>query len=71
VGIDRTVTRGQRGVARIEELEILLQHKQMFRAIVAGQRGGNVRLRRATAMVSMLGEADGITLASHEIPEDP
>jgi hypothetical protein len=56
VGLDGGVTRGELPLIRVEELEVLLEHEDVFGAVVAGEGGRDLGLRRATTMVAMPGE---------------
>ena len=55
----------------VEAFEILLQHEEVVGLIVAGQRGDDLGLGRVTVRIAMLGQALGIALSRHDVPEDP
>ena len=59
VGLDRGVTGGQLVLIDVEELEILLQHEEVLRAVVPGEGGGDLGLGGVAPRVAMLGEVPG------------
>ena len=56
---------------RVEELEVLLEHEDVFGAVVARQGGHDVHLRGVTAMVAMPGELLRVPVAGDDVAEDP
>ena len=57
-------------LTHVKEREILLQDKEVFGAVVAGQGGGDLGQRRLAVWVAVLGEGVRVVLASDEVAED-
>ena len=56
MGLDRGIAGGQLALIRLEEFEVLLQDEDVLRAVMAGERGGDLRLGGLAPGVPMLGE---------------
>lgn len=69
--LDGSIAGGQVPLIDVEELEILLEDEEVLGAIVAGQGGDDLGLRRVTPVVPMLGELLRGALAGHDVAEDP
>ena len=65
--VDGTIAGRELGLTGIEELEILLQDDEMFRSIVAGQRGHDVGRGGAAAVVAVRREGEGIPLPGDDV----
>ena len=53
VRLDRGIARGELLLIDVEEFEVLLQHEDVFGAVVAGERGDDLGLGRAAAIIAM------------------
>ena len=70
MGLDGAITRGKLLLIGIEEFEILLEHEDVFGAVVPAQGGDDLGLGRVTPDVAMLGEVLRIALAGDDVAED-
>ena len=69
-GVDGLVARGELRLTHIEELEILLEDKEVFGPVVAGQGRGDLVGRGLAVRVAVLGEDVRVVLAGHEVTEN-
>ena len=70
VGLDGVVTGVDLSLTRVIQFEILLEHKQKFRAIVAGQRRRDLGRRGTTAPIAMHRQDGRIMRARHDCADD-
>ena len=71
MGLDGAITRGELLLIDIEEFQILLEHEDVFGAIVPAQSGDELGLGCATPDIAMLREVLRIALAGDDVAEDP
>lgn len=69
--LDGDITRGELGLTRVEEREILLEHKEVLRPIVAGQRTDDLGLGGAAPVIAVLRQLLRVSPAVHDIAENP
>ena len=70
VPFDRDIARGEVPLIDVKEVEILLEHEDVFGAIVARQGRDDLGLRRVTSVVPMSCEGLRVALAGHDVAED-
>ena len=70
LGGDGPVAREELRLAHVEELEVLLEDKEVFGPVVAGQGRGDLVGRGLVVRVAVLGEDVGVALAGDEGAED-
>ena len=70
LGVEGPVAREELRLAHVEELEVLLEHKEVFGPVVAGQGRGDLVGRGLAVRVAVLGEDVGVALAGDEGAED-
>ena len=64
-GLDLLIARTQLSLVELVHLQALLEREQVLLAPVAVQGAGDLGLRRLAALVAMLRQLQGITLAAH------
>ena len=69
-GVDGPVARGELRLTHVKEFEILLEDKEVFGAIVAGQGTGDLVGGRLAMRVAVLGKDLGVVLARDDGAED-
>ena len=70
LGVDGGIARGELRLTHVKEFEILLEDKEVFAPVVAGQGGGDLVGGRLAVRVAVLGEDLGVLLASDDGAED-
>ncbi len=70
MGFEGTVARRELPLIAIEEVEVLLEHEDVFGAIVAGQGRDDLGLGRVTPIVPMLGELLRVALPGDDVAQD-
>ena len=70
MGVDRDVTRGELLLDVVEGLEILPQPKDVFRPVVPGEGGDDLRFGGVTPIVPMPGEGVRVGAPGHDVAED-
>ena len=65
-GVDGPVARAELRLAHVEELEVLLEDKEVFGPVVAGQGRGDLVGRGLAVRVAVLGENVGVALTGDE-----
>ena len=68
--LDGGIAGEQLRLAQVEELEVLLEDKEVFRPVVPGQRGGDLVRGGLAVRVAVLGEDVGVPLAGDEGAQD-
>ena len=71
MALDGAITRGELLLIGVEEFQILLEHEDVFGAIVPAQSGDELGLGCATPDIAMLREVLRIALAGDDVAEDP
>ena len=70
LGLDGGIAGGELGLTHVTEREILREHEDVLVAVVAGERGGDLRHGGVAAWVPVLGEDVGVAFASDEGAKD-
>jgi hypothetical protein len=70
VGLDRRIARSQLLLIHVDQREVLLQHKDVFRTVVPGERRRDLGLRGLTPVVPMLREHARIRLVCDDVTEN-
>ena len=70
MALDGAITRGELLLIGVEEFQILLEHEDVFGAIVPAQSGDELGLGCATPDIAMLREVLRIALAGDDGAED-
>jgi hypothetical protein len=70
VSLDGDIAGGELPLIDVEEFEVLLEHEDMFGAVVAGEGRDDLGFGRATPIVAMRGQLMGIAVPGHDVPED-
>ena len=70
LGLDGGVAGGELCLTHVKELEILRQDEDVLVAVVAGERGGDLRRRGSAVRITVLGEDVWVAFAGDEGAED-
>ena len=70
VGFDGGITGRQLALIPVKEFEVLLEHEDVLRAVIAGERGDDLHLGGVTPIVTMRREGLRIALPGDDVAED-